>query len=236
VSARRRTAAQQQALASAERLVGEGPHPEPPPAEDEPGKFQTLWNFGSETTGFNYATLPEDDAAEARATADRIRRLQHNERYLVGELLVALRPKFQHGQWLAWLALEVRISDQSASNYMAYYHLTIRAPSELSQLMSADVAYRVARLPEPLQDKILALAQEKHAAGGRRITAREVNKVIRADDGGASGKDDANDPEIAALAKKIYSALAPEVQRELLRTLETPGAGAKLLRCLRALP
>ena len=181
MSARRLCAAQRRALASAERLVGEGPHPDPPPADAEPAKFQSVWNLGTETTGFNYETLPPDDAAAARDAADRIRRLQHNERYAVGELLVALRSKFQHGQWLKWLELEVRISDQSAANYMAYYRLAQRAPAELSQLMSADAAYQVARLPEAMQDRVFGAAQAKLATGGsRRIAAREVGEIVDA--------------------------------------------------------
>jgi hypothetical protein len=181
MSARRLSHANKAALTSADQLIGEGPHPDPPSADAEPAKIQTVWNFGTETTGFNYATLSEGDAAEARDAADRIRKLQHVERYAVGELLVALRPKFQHGQWLAWLELEMRISDESAFNYMRYYRLAQRAPVELSQLMSAAVAYQVARLSEVVQDKVFETAQAKQMAGGKRITAGEVKALARPD-------------------------------------------------------
>jgi hypothetical protein len=181
MSARRLSRANKAALTSADQLVGEGPHPDPPSADAEPAKIQTVWNFGTETTGFNYATLSEGDAAEARDAADRIRKLQHVERYAVGELLVALRPKFEHGQWLAWLELEMRISDESAFNYMRYYRLAQRAPVELSQLMSAAVAYQVARLSEVVQDKVFEAAQAKQMAGGKGITAGEVKALARPD-------------------------------------------------------
>jgi hypothetical protein len=184
-TAPRLTRAARSALAGAEALIGTDAADAPfdssaePPAAPEgenvtDAKFQTIWNFGTETSGFDYACLEPLAANEARDIAEKIHKLRDNEQFRVGELLTTIRPKFSHGQWLAWVQYELQISDQTALNYIRYYELARRSPVELVTLMPVAAAYEVARLDEPLQDIVLAFAAHQVKECGKRLNKAGV--------------------------------------------------------------
>lgn len=71
--------------------------------------------------GFDYSTLPADVAENARATADRIRRQwsRVEETCLqIGQDLLAVRERLEHGQFVGWLKAEFPQSVKTAYRFM----------------------------------------------------------------------------------------------------------------------
>ena len=72
--------------------------------------------------GFDYAALPENMAAQARAAAHRIQRRNHKMVESIienGGDLLSMKERLEHGQFEKWVATECAISERSARNYMA---------------------------------------------------------------------------------------------------------------------
>jgi hypothetical protein len=145
-------------------------------------KSQTIWDFTTATTMVDAATiahainasLPPDLALEAREMAQRLRKVEDNFYYHMGEGLASIRPKMRHGQWLAWLEYEIGISNQTALNYIGFYELAQRTDVELIKLMRPSAAYALARAPKVVQDRLI-----KQAKDGDRITTEAVRTACR---------------------------------------------------------
>ncbi len=135
-------------------------------------KSKTLLHFGDKVKGFNYGSLPPSVANEAREAAAKIRKAGDNYQYCAGEYLAAIRSKLEHGHWLAWLELELGFSDQVARNYMAYYEFAQRYSLDVAGLFLANVIYRLASAPQPVQKQLIARAKT-----GESITLLDVRRA-----------------------------------------------------------
>lgn len=130
----------------------------------------------SADTKFNYAALPTEKAASARAAAERIRgRMQLAAESIieVGRELIEQKKALGHGNFLPWIAAEFGMSDSSADKYM----LVAREFGENSERVPnlsfrALVALSASTTPPEVREEVL-----ERAANGEKVTASEIEKL-----------------------------------------------------------
>lgn len=102
-------------------------------------------------TTFNYAALPADKAASARAAAERIRgRMQLAAESIieVGRELIEQKKALGHGNFLPWIKAEFGMSRQTADNFV---HVATRFGDKLPTIsnLGATALYALAAQSTP---------------------------------------------------------------------------------------
>jgi hypothetical protein len=128
--------------------------------------------------GFDYSALPADVANTARAAADRIKD-RHSRTMAaiieIGRDLLAIKEHLKHGQFLAWLQAEFRMTDRTAENYMLAATSFGDKVEIISNLPPTEV-YRLASpsTPPSVRDAVLARLE-----AGERVEPVEVRALVR---------------------------------------------------------
>jgi hypothetical protein len=126
------------------------------------------------TASFCYETLTPEKAAALRQSADRIKSLRrkHYEEILeIGQELIEAKEGLQHGQFTAWLEVEVRINTRTALNYMrlAYWAAD---KSEIVSVLPLTSLYKLAApsTPAVASDEVVSRIRSGEIVGGEKVS------------------------------------------------------------------
>lgn len=127
---------------------------------------------------FNYAALPAEKAASARAAAERIRgRMQLAAESIieVGRELTQQKKDLGHGNFLPWIEAEFGMSDRTARSMISVYE-RLGGKMEMISDLAPTALYALAApsTPEPVRAEVL-----ERAANGEKVTAREIDALKR---------------------------------------------------------
>jgi hypothetical protein len=95
----------------------------------------------------------------------------------IGNRLIAVKGRLQHGEWLPWLEREFGWSERGAQNYIAVANAFSGKSATVADLpIDAGALYLLAgpTVPEPAREKAVERAEQ-----GDRITKAEAEKLIR---------------------------------------------------------
>ena len=129
----------------------------------------------SADTTFNYAALPTDMAASARAAAERIRGRLAGAIIETGIDLMAQKDSLGHGNFLKWIDAEFGLSERTAQKFMSIAR-EIGPNAKDSSHLSFEALAKLAApsTPEPVRTEVL-----ERAASGERVTAKESEALKR---------------------------------------------------------
>ncbi|MDH2091084.1 DUF3102 domain-containing protein [Rhizobium pusense] len=127
---------------------------------------------------FNYAALPAEKAASARAAAEQVRTLVSLAVANIieaGKVCNNQKDALGHGHFKAWVSAELDVSYETVVNWMRVakefgdknVNLTFLKPSTLYALAAPST-------PEPVRTEVL-----ERAANGEKVTAREIDALKR---------------------------------------------------------
>lgn len=123
-------------------------------------------------TSFDYDALPVADETIVRAAAERIKlrvRRVSEDIIAIGQDLIAVKERLEHGLFLPWVASEFEMSERTAQNFISV--ATRFGKSATVADLSPKVLYALAAPSTP--DDVVEKAAEKAAAGGK-VTAADV--------------------------------------------------------------
>lgn len=130
-----------------------------------------------EFQAFDYATLESETRAIVQRCTSDLRSLTKRttcDTAKTGEILIAVKTRLKHGQWLDWLVAEFDWSEQTARQFI---HVAQWAKSTTFVDLSFDstALYRLAapRTPETARQEALARARQ-----GETITCSKAQKII----------------------------------------------------------
>ena len=127
---------------------------------------------------FSYSVVSQDEAAELRAVAVRIKdRFQSSvkEAIEIGRDLLAAKAILGHGNFMPWLEIEFRWTDRTAANYMlAAEHFSSKSET-VSNLPLATV-YRLAAKSTPPEVRSLVL---NRLAAGEHLDPIEIKHIVQ---------------------------------------------------------
>lgn len=125
---------------------------------------------------FNYAALPAEKAASARAAAERIRgRMQLAAESIieVGRELSEQQTSMGRGNFLNWIEAEFQMSQRSAYNFMGVHkEFGGKVATVASLPPTALYALAAPSTPEPVRTEVL-----ERAANGEKVTAKEIESL-----------------------------------------------------------
>ncbi len=157
---------------------------------------------------FNYAALPAEKAASARAAAERIRgRMQLAAESIieVGRELIEQKAALGHGSFLPWIEAEFGMSGVSSSRFMNVAE-QFGSKSFIVKDLPPTALYALAApsTPEPVRTEVL-----ERASNGEKVTAREIEilkkKLARAEDAAKA----------ASQSASVMEGRAQTIEREL---------------------
>lgn len=125
---------------------------------------------------FNYASLPVDKAAFARAAAERIRgRMQLAAESIigVGRELIEQKKALGHGNFLPWIDAEFGMSERVAQNYMRVCNEFGANPKPVSDL-NFKALLALSYAPPEVRAEV-----EERASRGEKVTAAEIEDLKR---------------------------------------------------------
>lgn len=131
----------------------------------------------SADTTFNYAALPTDKAASARAAAERIRgRMQLAAESVVeiGKMLNEQKESLGHSNFMLWIDSEFDMSQSSANKMMAVARELGDKFVTVTNLGTKALYALAAPSSEPIREEAL-----ERAAGGEKITVKEIDAMKR---------------------------------------------------------
>lgn len=132
----------------------------------------------SADTKFNYAALPTEKAASARAAAERIRgRMQLAAESIieVGKTLNEQKESLGHSNFMLWIESEFDMSQSSANKMMAVAReLGDKFVTVTNLGTKALYALAAPSTPEPVRTEVL-----ERAAAGEKVTAKEIEALKR---------------------------------------------------------
>lgn len=149
---------------------------------------------------FDYSTLPEAIAIEARGASERIRmRLRRTAEDIVetGRELAAMKEKLPHGQFLPWIEAEFEMSERTAHNFMA---VSKRFKSATVADFSPKVLYALAAPSTP--EAVVEKAIEK-ASAGEKVSSDDVKAWKQEAEAAISALNAATE-EVLTLRGKIH--------------------------------
>lgn len=130
----------------------------------------------SADTKFDYAALPTEKAASARAAAERIRgRMQLAAESIieVGRELIEQKKQLGHGNFLPWIEAEFGMSADSAGRFI---NVATRLGTEFRTVrnLAPTALYALAApsTPEPVRTEVL-----ERAAAGETVTAKQIAEL-----------------------------------------------------------
>jgi DUF3102 family protein len=105
---------------------------------------------------FDYASLPENVRAEARAIADEIKMRLRGAVIEVGTALLRIKSRLAHGQFGEWLSAEFGLTERTAQNYMAA--ATLVAKYETVSYLQPRTLYQLAAptTPDGVRNAVIA--------------------------------------------------------------------------------
>lgn len=130
---------------------------------------------------FDYGSVPANDAAELRETAERVRQRHRQQIAAIietGRELSAVKAKLEHGQFGRWIAAEFDWSERTAQNYMSAFEAFGDKTATVADLPPTAV-YQLASAPAPIREKVL---QRREAEGVTPDAVRGIlSEEIKAD-------------------------------------------------------
>jgi len=127
---------------------------------------------------FSYSVVSQDEAAELRAVAVRIRdRFQSSvkEAIEIGRDLLAAKAILGHGNFMPWLEIEFRWTDRTAANYMlAAEHFSSK--SETVSNLPLAIVYKLAAKSTPPEVRSLVL---NRLAAGEHLDPIEIKHIVQ---------------------------------------------------------
>ena len=126
---------------------------------------------------FEYGALDAETATEARAAADRIRKiLKYTTAGLIeaGQRLMAIKNRLPHGQFIAWVSAEFGMSDRTARLYMRAAEFAAGKTETVSVLQPTTI-YALAAPSTPDRVKMGVVQRLEN---GEAVTDREVKQLI----------------------------------------------------------
>jgi len=123
--------------------------------------------------GFDYAGLPEDIRAEAKAVADEIKMRMRGVVIEVGAALRRIKDRLGHGRFGKWLSAEFGFTERTAQNYMAAAALV--AKYETVSYLQPKTLYQLAAptTPDAVRDEII-----QRFNAGERVADQTVKELI----------------------------------------------------------
>ncbi|MES0176879.1 DUF3102 domain-containing protein [Mesorhizobium sp. M0006] len=157
---------------------------------------------------FDYAALPADQAAIARAAAGFIGNTQRRwstDILEIGRKLTEVKASLGHGQFAAWVESEFTMSMRTAQNYMLAA-ATLGSKCETVSFLPTTTLLEMAKAPEPVRDDLMHRIEEASKLS-MPMPIRAVNNVLA----------EAKDAEKVAreAAKKSPEAKAREKAKKL---------------------
>jgi hypothetical protein len=182
----------------------------------------------SDSSSFEYGSLPADLAATAKASAHAVLEGMQNLKdsyIIIGTHLREMKDKLPHGRFGAWLEFELGMKDKTAQNYMnAADHLG-QNPNDVSLPPSVIYALASPSTPEEVKQQV-----KKQLAAGMIPKASEVKAAIKASKAEKPTKSTTdplhNEPTSASKLGLATSEAAPDDKAE--------EAKAKIVKRLRA--
>lgn len=167
----------------------------------------------SADTTFDYAALPTDKAASARAAAERIRGRLNAAFIETGRDLRAQKEALGHGPFLKWIDAEFNLGERSAQHLMNIAQLIDSNPNSRTDLEKLS-QYTLRTLaapstPSEVRDEVL-----DRAANGKKVTAKEIESLRKKLD----KLEDKLADKAAALSFKEARAAEAEKQRDSMQT------------------
>ncbi|ESZ11471.1 hypothetical protein X735_25810 [Mesorhizobium sp. L2C085B000] len=158
--------------------------------------------------GFDYAALPADQAAIARAAAEFIGNTQRRwstDILEIGGRLTEVKASLGHGHFTAWVESEFTMSLRTAQNYMLAA-ATLGSKCETVSFLPTSTLLEMAKAAEPVRDDLMHRIEEASKLS-MPMPVRAVNIVLA----------DAKDAEKTAreAAKKSPEAKAREKAKKL---------------------
>lgn len=130
----------------------------------------------SADTKFDYAALPTEKAASARAAAERIRgRMQLAAESIieVGRELIEQKKQLGHGNFLPWIEAEFGMSERNAQRYMQIATEFSSNTTRVSHLSFRALAALAAPSTQPeVRTEVL-----ERAAAGETVTAKQIAEL-----------------------------------------------------------
>lgn len=126
---------------------------------------------------FNYAALPAEKAASARAAAERIKvRMTRAAQDIieVGRDLADQKRALGHGNFLPWIESEFAMSEWTARNFMNVHEKFGKSGIIPDLNPTALYALAAPSTPEPVRTEVL-----ERAANGEKVTAKEIEALKR---------------------------------------------------------
>lgn len=157
---------------------------------------------------FNYAALPAEKAASARAAAERIRgRMQLAAESIieVGKTLNEQKDSLGHSHFMQWIEAEFDMSQSSANKMMTVAReLGDKFVTVTNLGTKALYALAAPSTPEPVRTEVL-----ERTANGEKVTAREIEtlkkKLAKAEDAA----------KVASQSASVMEGRAQTIEREL---------------------
>ena len=152
---------------------------------------------------FDYASLPEALAADARAVAQRVRsgHLRTMSTILeMGRELTALKAKLGHGRFGRWLQAEFGAVARTAQNYMLAAE-RFGQDAELIALLPPSTVYALAAhsTPEPVRAEVV-----RRLSSGERLQPAQIGALVRAGrDANKPARSPARSPASSATALTV---------------------------------
>lgn len=130
---------------------------------------------GDRRISFNYAVVPPSVANFLQGQADRIRRLCVSSAVQTGKALLEAKRYLSHGEFLAWIELEVGISARAAQLYMRAAQWVSKKHENVSHL-SPSMLYilSASSTPEELRQEVL-----NRLEAGERIKVSAIRTRLR---------------------------------------------------------
>ena len=126
---------------------------------------------------FDYAGLGPDTVDEARAAADRIRKLGHQQNeaiFAIGRELIAIMAKLSHGQWVSWLRAEFGMSVSTAERYIRVAEKLPEKIVTVTNLRPTTLyALSAKSTPGPVREEIVARVES-----GKALSDKEIRRLV----------------------------------------------------------
>lgn len=167
---------------------------------------------------FNYDTVPEPVAVQAREAAQRIKlRLRRSAEDIIeiGRDLLAVKDRIGHGNFLAWLDAEFSMAERTARKFMEVAKVYGSKSAQYADLQP-QALYELAAPKTPLE---VREEIERMIEAGEVVTKATVTKLKEEAEAAKKDKEladqdaEAAEEKIATLQSEADEAIAAEVQK-----------------------
>lgn len=125
---------------------------------------------------FDYSTLSEGLAEEARQVAAKIKAGWGGTILHTGRQLKVMKEKLEHGRFHQWVAAEFGWNEKAVQRYLNAFE-AFGSESDILSVLSVSAIYKLAApsTPASIREEIVA-----RAAAGERFAVAEVHEMVRA--------------------------------------------------------